>query len=144
MSIVLAILASALVMSLIVAVRYLIVSGAFAAATRLRYPGLYRGMNPQIRREIWWSIVSAAIYGIPAGVIAWGWQNHGWTLVYQDLHAYRCCSTSSRTTRGSTGRIAGCTSRARSSWRMRRITKAARRPPGRRWRSIRSRRSAAL
>ncbi|RYD26132.1 MAG: fatty acid hydroxylase family protein, partial [Lysobacteraceae bacterium] len=64
------------------------VSGAFAAATRLRYPGLYRGMNPQIRREIWWSIVSAAIYGIPAGVIAWGWQNHGWTLVYQDLHAY--------------------------------------------------------
>lgn len=88
MSIVLAILASALVMSLIVAVRYLLVSGAFAAATRMRYPGLYRGMTPQIRREIWWSIVSAAIYGIPAGVIAWGWQNHGWTRVYQDVHAY--------------------------------------------------------
>lgn len=88
MTIVLAILASALVMSVIVAVRYIVVSGMFAAATRLRYPGLYRGLSAQIRREIWWSVASAAIYGIPAGVIAWGWQNHGWTLIYRDATAW--------------------------------------------------------
>ena len=84
----LAILLSALAMTVIVGVRYLIVSGAFAAWTRSRHPGLYVGLDRQMRREIVWSLASAAIYGIPAGVIAWGWQHHGWTLVYADLHAY--------------------------------------------------------
>ncbi|RZM09554.1 MAG: fatty acid hydroxylase family protein, partial [Sphingomonas sp.] len=37
----LAILLSAIVMTAIVGVRYLIVSGAFAAVTRARHPGLY-------------------------------------------------------------------------------------------------------
>lgn len=85
---ILAILLSALAMSAIVGVRYLIVSGTFAAATRLRHPGLYAGLDPQIRREIGWSLASAAIYGVPAGVVAWGWQNHGWTRIYGDLHAW--------------------------------------------------------
>ena len=84
----LAILLSALAMTVIVGVRYLIVSGAFAAATRWRHPGLYGGLDPQIRREVAWSLASAAIYGIPAGVLAWGWENHGWTRVYTDVHAY--------------------------------------------------------
>ena len=84
----LAMLLSALAMSVIVGVRYLVVSGGFALATRARHPGLYRGLDPQIRREIGWSLASAAIYGVPAGVVAWGWHNLGWTQVYTDIHHY--------------------------------------------------------
>ena len=83
-----AILLSALAMTLIVGVRYVIVSGGFAFATRTRLPGLYAGRGPQIRREIAWSLGSAAIYGVPAGIVAWGWQAHGWTRIYTDVHAY--------------------------------------------------------
>src|SRR3546814_18037344 len=74
-----AILFSALAMTAIVGVRYLITSGAFALATRVKHPGLYRGLEPQMKREIGWSLASAAIYGVPAGIVAWGWQAHGWT-----------------------------------------------------------------
>ncbi|MFW2828695.1 sterol desaturase family protein [Sphingomonas sp. ID0503] len=84
----LAIILSALAMTLIVGVRYLIVSGAFAFATRLRQPGLYVGLDKQMRREVWWSLASAAIYGVPAGVVAWGWQERGWTRIYADVQAY--------------------------------------------------------
>ena len=83
-----AILLSALAMSAIVAVRYLITSGGFALATRVRQPGLYAGLDPQIRGEIAWSLASALIYGIPAGVVAWGWQAQGWTRIYTDVSAY--------------------------------------------------------
>ena len=83
-----AILLSALAMTLIVGVRYLIASGGFALATRVRRPGLYTGLDAQVRREIGWSLASAAIYGAPAGVVAWGWQAHGWTRIYADAHAY--------------------------------------------------------
>lgn len=85
MTIALAIALSALAMTLIVGVRYLIASGGFALATRIRHPGLYRGLNGQMRREVAWSLASAAIYGVPAGVVAWGWQNRGWTLIYTDV-----------------------------------------------------------
>ncbi len=88
MGLVLAILASALAMSAIVGLRYLIVSGAFDLATRARHPGLYAGLTPQIRREIAWSLASALIYGMPAGIVAWGWQQRGWTRIYVDLHAW--------------------------------------------------------
>ncbi|MET0268986.1 MAG: sterol desaturase family protein [Sphingomonas sp.] len=81
-------LVSALVMTLIVGVRYLIVSAGFAWLTRARLPGHYAGLDPQIRREIGWSLLSAAIYGVPAGIVAWGWQAHGWTRVYTDAAAY--------------------------------------------------------
>ena len=84
----LAISLSALAMSVIVGLRYLLVSGAFAAATRARHPGLYAGLNVQIRREIGWSLAAAAIYGVPAGVVAWGWRERGWTRIYGDLHAF--------------------------------------------------------
>jgi sterol desaturase/sphingolipid hydroxylase (fatty acid hydroxylase superfamily) len=83
-----AILLSALAMTLIVGIRYLAASGGFALATRLRHPGLYRGLGPQIRREIGWSLASAAVYGVPAGVVAWGWANRGWTRIYTDVHAF--------------------------------------------------------
>lgn len=81
----LAIFLSAIAMTLIVGLRYLIASGAFAFATRLRHPALYAGLDKQIRREIGWSLASAAIYGVPAGVVAWGWQNRGWTRIYTDV-----------------------------------------------------------
>lgn len=55
MSVTAAILLSALAMTLIVGVRYLLASGAFAFATRIKHPGLYTGQNKQIRREIIWS-----------------------------------------------------------------------------------------
>ena len=70
---------SVVAMTLIVAVRYLAVSGAFAWATGRVRPGLYAGLAPQIRREAAWSLLSAAIYGVPAGIVAWGWAEHGWT-----------------------------------------------------------------
>jgi lathosterol oxidase len=68
---------SAMVMTLIVGVRYLITSGFFGWLTGRVRPGLYDRLRPQMRREIYWSLVSAAIYGIPAGLVAWGWGQSG-------------------------------------------------------------------
>ena len=83
-----AILISALAMTLIVGARYLLSSGIFAWATSVRHPGLYNGLGPQMRREIRWSLASAAIYGVPAGVVAWAWDNLGWTLIYRNVGDY--------------------------------------------------------
>lgn len=83
-----AILLSALAMSGIVALRYAAASGFFAWLTARRRPGQYAALAPQIRREIGWSLASAAIYGAPAGVIAWGWQARGWTRIYTDWSDY--------------------------------------------------------
>ncbi|MCJ2183642.1 sterol desaturase family protein [Novosphingobium sp. 1949] len=84
----LAIAASALAMTAIVGVRYLITSGLFALVTHRVRPGLYAGMNRQIRAEIGWSLLSAAIYGLPSGIVAWGWQAHGWTRIYTQASAH--------------------------------------------------------
>ena len=75
-------LASAIAMTAIVAVRYIITSGGFDWLTRRRHPGLYTGRGPQIRAEIGWSLLSAALYGVPAGVLLWGWDRFGWTKLY--------------------------------------------------------------
>jgi lathosterol oxidase len=83
-----AITLSALAMTAIVAGRYLASSGIFAAITNRVRPGYHAELGSQIRREIGWSLVSAAIYGIPAGVVAWGWQERGWTQIYMDPGAY--------------------------------------------------------
>ena len=79
---------SALAMTAIVALRYLASSAFFAWLTRRRLPGRHDTLARQIRREIGWSLASAAIYGLPAGVVAWGWQERGWTLVYTDWAAF--------------------------------------------------------
>jgi lathosterol oxidase len=79
---------SAIAMTVIVAVRYLITSGAFAWATGRVRPHLYDGLGKQIRAEILWSLASAAIYGVPAGIAAWGWQQRGWTRIYADFGDY--------------------------------------------------------
>ena len=84
----LVLIASAAAMTVIVGTRYLLVSGAFAWATKIREPGLYAGLDNQIKREIGWSLASAAIYGIPAGIVAWGWDNFGWTQIYTDVNAF--------------------------------------------------------
>lgn len=83
-----AIAVSAMAMTAIVALRYGMASGLFAWITRRIRPGAYANLEPQIKREIGWSLASAAIYGIPAGVVAWGWQAHGWTAIYTDLATY--------------------------------------------------------
>jgi len=88
MSLAFALAASIVAMSLIVGLRYLLVSGAFAWLTRARFPGLYAGLDPQIRREILWSLASAFIYGAPAGLLAWGWRERGWTRVYTNVADY--------------------------------------------------------
>src|SRR6478609_11691302 len=75
-------------MTAIVAIRYLVASGLFAWLTRRVRPGLYAGLDGQIRREIGWSLASAAIYGAPAGIVAWGWQEHGWGRIYANPAAY--------------------------------------------------------
>lgn len=87
---------AATVMSAIVALRYLAVSGAFAWITARLRPTLARPADPrkaarrarQIRREIGWSLLSAAIYGAPAGLVAYAWLHYGWTRIYTDVHAY--------------------------------------------------------
>ena len=83
-----AIILSALAMTVIVGLRYLATSGLFAGLTARRFPGRLAGQGAQIRREIGWSVASAAIYGVPAGIVAWGWQNRGWTLIYTDARAH--------------------------------------------------------
>lgn len=80
-----AIVLSALAMTAIVALRYVAASGGFAWLTARVRPGLYAGLRPQIGREIGWSLASAAIYGLPAGIVAWGWAERGWTLIYTDV-----------------------------------------------------------
>lgn len=82
-----AILASAFAMSLIVGIRYLLTSGGFALWTAKRHPGLYADRR-QMLREIGWSLSAAALYGVPAGIVAWGWRTRGWTRIYSDVHAY--------------------------------------------------------
>jgi Delta7-sterol 5-desaturase len=77
-----------LAMTLIVALRYLASSGLFAWLGERKLPGLHGGLRLQIRREIGWSLLSAGIYGFPAGLVAWGWQNRGWTRIYTDAAAY--------------------------------------------------------
>ena len=82
-----AIIISALAMTAIVAVRYLAASGIFAAITNRVRPGYHARLGPQIRKEIGWSLASTAIYGVPAGVVAWGWQERGWTQIYTEWNA---------------------------------------------------------
>ena len=76
---------SAVAMTLIVAVRYLATSGFFVWLTGRVRPGQYNGLNRQMGAEMRWSLLSAAIYGVPAGIAAWGWQQFGWTQVYTNI-----------------------------------------------------------
>ena len=84
----LSILLSALAMSAIVALRYVATSGLFAAITARVRPGLYGGMRQQIAAEIRASLLAAIIYGVPAGIVAWGWRERGWTRIYADVADY--------------------------------------------------------
>ena len=75
-------------MTAIVGLRYLATSGLFAWVGLRRQPGLHTGLGTQIRREIGWSLLSAGIYGIPAGLAAWTWQERGWTRIYTDVNEF--------------------------------------------------------
>lgn len=70
-------------MVVIVALRYLAVSGGFAWLTARR--GVVAGpadpvkRQKQVRSEIRWSLISAIIYGVPAGLVLELWRTHGLT-----------------------------------------------------------------
>lgn len=83
-----AVILSAIAMTVIVGARYLASSGLFAWITRVKHPGLYGGLDRQMRREVLWSLASAGIYGVPAGIVAWGWDNLGWTRIYKQVDSY--------------------------------------------------------
>ena len=78
---------TATLMTAIIALRYAMASGFFAWLTHRRKPGYLTGKAPQIRREIGWSLASAAIYGLPAGIVAWCWRHAGWTRITADWDA---------------------------------------------------------
>ncbi len=75
-------------MSLMVALRYLLASGAFAWITQQMRPGLYDGLRGQIAMELRYSLAAALIYGLPAGVVFWLWNHHGYSQLYTDWGAY--------------------------------------------------------
>jgi sterol desaturase/sphingolipid hydroxylase (fatty acid hydroxylase superfamily) len=69
----------------IVMARYFASSGGFAWWTKKR--GIIAGpkdperRRAQIRSEIRWSILTAILYGIPAGIMLAGWRFFGWTAI---------------------------------------------------------------
>ncbi|GGI93117.1 hypothetical protein GCM10007973_31760 [Polymorphobacter multimanifer] len=73
----------------IVTIRYLAVSGGFAWLTARR--GITAGpANPakrkkQIASEIRWSLLSAVIYAVPAGLNLELWRTRGWTQLQTSL-----------------------------------------------------------
>ncbi len=83
-------------MCLIVAARYLAVSGLFAWSARRVRPDIYAPADPkkaarlakQIRREIGWSLLAAILYGLPAGFAAHLWISQGLTRIYAEAGAY--------------------------------------------------------
>ncbi len=79
-----AITLSAIAMTAIVAVRYAAASGFFAWLTQRLRRADYPAQKAQIAMEVRYSLLSAAIYGVPAGVVAWGWRELGWTQIYTD------------------------------------------------------------
>ncbi|KPF77637.1 sterol desaturase [alpha proteobacterium AAP81b] len=74
---------------LIVIVRYFAASGGFALWTARR--GIVAGpadpgrRRRQIAAEIRWSLVSALIYGLPAGLMLAAWHQYGLTQIQSDL-----------------------------------------------------------
>ncbi len=79
---------SMIAMIAIVGLRYLASSGLFAWLTARIRPGCYAGLGPQMAMELRWSLASSVIYGLPAGLVAWGWQHRGWTQIYTDPGLY--------------------------------------------------------
>ena len=75
-------------MSVMVVLRYFLASGMFDWATRRMRPGLYAGLGAQIASEIRYSLLSALIYGVPAGIVFWLWRHHDFTLLYAGWNAY--------------------------------------------------------
>jgi sterol desaturase/sphingolipid hydroxylase (fatty acid hydroxylase superfamily) len=77
--------------TLIVLVRYFAASGGFALWTARR--GIVAGpadparRRKQVRDEIRWSVVSAIIYGVPAGVMLAAWRFQGLTAIATDFGA---------------------------------------------------------
>ncbi|TCD06646.1 fatty acid hydroxylase family protein [Erythrobacteraceae bacterium CFH 75059] len=83
-----ALLVALLATTVIVAVRYLLVSGALHWLTLRLRPGHVADLGAQIRREIGWSMSAAAIYGALGGLMLWAWHHLGATRIYTDWSAF--------------------------------------------------------
>ncbi len=87
-----ALLLLGLQLALIIGLRYLLVSGAFALVAARRKPELFRPADParrrrlrrQVRREILWSLLSVLVYAAPAA-LAFAAFEAGGTRVYLRL-----------------------------------------------------------
>ena len=87
---------SLLGMCLIVAVRYLAISGLFAWSAKKIRPDVYSPRDPkkaarmarQVKREIAWSLSAAVLYGLPAGLAAHLWATKGLTKIYVDPNTW--------------------------------------------------------
>ena len=80
-------LLGAIALTAIVAARYFVVSGGMSWLTLRLHPeaGPARDRRGrQVRREIGWSLVAAAIYGVPAGIVGAIWK-HGGTAIYDGM-----------------------------------------------------------
>jgi sterol desaturase/sphingolipid hydroxylase (fatty acid hydroxylase superfamily) len=75
-------------MSIMVALRYVLSSGLASWITSIAQPGLYDGQGRQIAMEVRYSLIAAVIYGAPAGIVYWLWRHHDYTLLYTDWNAY--------------------------------------------------------
>lgn len=73
--------------AVMVALRYFLASGAFALITARARPGLYAERGAQIASEIRWSLLSALIYGAPAGMALWLYHRKDMTQIYTDWNA---------------------------------------------------------
>src|SRR5690606_31952215 len=49
---------------------------------------MYQGLGAPLKKEIGWSLASAAIYGVFAGVVALVWHNQGWIRICSEWAAY--------------------------------------------------------
>ncbi|MCB1740209.1 MAG: sterol desaturase family protein [Gammaproteobacteria bacterium] len=87
-------LATFLALYVIIAARYFAICGAFYWYLWLRPEHKVRArkltdQRPEakvIRREIYWSLLSSAIYALPGAIMLEAWK-HGYTAMYQELSA---------------------------------------------------------
>ena len=79
----------ALGLTLVIALRYLAVSGTFALVTARARPGLHSSDRSRRRQrmERRWSLLSALIYALPAAAVLLLYRNGG-TAIYADASAY--------------------------------------------------------
>jgi Delta7-sterol 5-desaturase len=88
-------LVATIVMFVVVIGRYVLIAGLFHAVFHLWFPERWRErkvMNrdyktSQLKKEVFWSSITAFIFAVSGAFTLWLWQK-GYTKIYFDLHAY--------------------------------------------------------